>query len=143
VVDEIVLGSWGAFDKVTAVAEDLLSSDNPEIVELVTFGLIEGLHNAASHEPDDLSDQIRARLSPQCETAWIDIRCRLDDVHSWMEATSQTLQPAQLLDRIESNDLKRLARINYWRTPDGGIIGVADVADHQKDIADRAERGFS
>ncbi len=143
VVELVAQGDTAAIDKPARVAEELLGENDPDIDDLVTFGFIEGLHNGASHSASGVGQRIHGELGPRSREAWESVRARLVATAEWMASTGQTVQPATNLDAIESEELRSLALVNYWRTPDDRLIGVADVADHETDAAERATRGFS
>lgn len=141
VVDRVVGGDWKAFHRVTDAAQKLLG-DSDEVDDLVRFGLIEGMHNAASHEDaPTLSHDLRAALPAGCDQLWDEVHLKFTNVATWMADTNQTMQ-RQSPDDV-GDGLTRLFRINYWRSPDGGLIGLADVVDHDEDQLQRERFGFS
>lgn len=141
-VDQVVDGDWRGFQRVTATAEDLLELHDPAITDLVTLGLLEGMHNAASHVSVEMGNRLRNELPPGCRGAWDDVHDKLEVVRAWMIDTHQSIQQADGR-QLGSAELERLFRINYWRSPDGGLIGLADVVDHDQDRARRDQQGFS
>ena len=144
VVDHGVAGDWTPLDRAASNAAELLAIADPTIVEVVVAGFIEGVHNAASHHGGEpLVAQVRSRLPTDCRVTWDEVHERLVAVEAWMRRTNQSIQHTSTVTEPPAGDLRRLFRINYWRTPDHGLIGVADVLDYQRDVIEGAEPGFS
>lgn len=141
-VDEGIEGRWDATDASFAVAETLLAADDPDVVEIVVGGLLEAVHHGASHV-DGLADQFVDRLPTRCRSAWVALDERVILVEEWMRRTNQTLQMAEAAPAMVDPDMARLFRINYWRSPSGALVGVADMADHAADLEAMEQRGFS
>ena len=144
VVDLAAAGNWAPLDRAVRNAEELLADADPAIANMVIAGFIEGTHNAASHHDDEtLMSGIRSRLPAACAAGWDSVHQRLVAVEAWMRRTHQTIQHLTKVAEPPAGDLRRLFRINYWRTPDQGLIGVADALDYQRDVVDRTEPGIT
>jgi hypothetical protein len=142
VVNMAAADEWAPLDRAVRNAEELLADADPAIADMVIAGFIEGTHNAASHHNDEtLMPGIRRRLPAGCAAAWHSVHQQLVAVEAWMRRTHQTIQHTAKVAEPPPSDLQRLFRINYWRTPDQGLIGVADALDYQRDVIDRAEPG--
>jgi hypothetical protein len=74
-IDLVDAGRTEEMSAVFSAIDDLLRTGADDIRYLVTYGLLEGIQNIASHRPDDPSaSRFRPWMLPSTEAAW-------DEVH--------------------------------------------------------------
>ena len=111
---------------VLAVAERFIQRGRPAYLDVAIVGLLESLHAGVSHRPASTEAALVALLPEACGHAWEEIRKLFEEVADGLGTGGSAVTEAEILSNPDPAGAARM-RSNYWRSPDGVLVGAADV----------------